>query len=545
MTVGDEPEGESGAAVDPRERNIQRSIDNLLPGGLEGELEDLGAAAPTVGPFVGTAVTAGLKPASDSSSNVASGAGSRPGIGLGGKSFGRGDAVVPLRVIPGGVAAPSGGGGPSDYPGISDDAISENAPAFGAARSAAELSERAAIGVGGRLELGDSGEPEERSGIGGGLVTARGTTDGFVLRVDGRADVATLRRAIKEFLSLRRSFIAGNEISLEWTFSKPDDHRLNEIVAYLSNDFAIRVKSSRLREPTRNRASSPGEAPPLARSFGSPAEGERSSNSVTRGVTRADLLERTTDGATIPSPDSERSGTPGGGGTAFGSGFEKNTAKSGGASAYSSGSGLYSSGSGAGAQGFREGQGVREAGSRRSASLFDGIEVLGGEGRAGSGSTGLGGSSGGVAMGSSGVASSGARDMAIGSGRMRAPADGALWDDPDARAVYNTVRSGQKVESEHTLIICGDVNSGAELVAGGDIIVLGTLRGVAHAGAYDETGGGRFIFALSLQPTQLRIGSVISRGSTDNRAVPEIARVDSGLIVVEPYQPRHVLGRKL
>ncbi len=113
------------------------------------------------------------------------------------------------------------------------------------------------------------------------------------------------------------------------------------------------------------------------------------------------------------------------------------------------------------------------------------------------------------------------------------------WDEADGRVVFQTLRSGQKVETEHSLVICGDVNSGAEIIAGGDIIVLGTLRGVAHAGAYDETGGGRFIFSLDLRPTQLRIGSVISRGSNERSEVPEMARVEGDMIVVEPYRSRN------
>lgn len=116
----------------------------------------------------------------------------------------------------------------------------------------------------------------------------------------------------------------------------------------------------------------------------------------------------------------------------------------------------------------------------------------------------------------------------------------SLADIPDARMVFGTLRSGQRVESEHSLIVAGDVNSGAELIAGGDIFVLGKLRGVAHAGAYDETGAGRVIFALELEPTQLRIGGVITRGGSESRAkgVAELARVDGDMIVVEPYQTR-------
>ena len=66
---------------------------------------------------------------------------------------------------------------------------------------------------------------------------------------------------------------------------------------------------------------------------------------------------------------------------------------------------------------------------------------------------------------------------------------------------------------------------------------------MAHAGAYDETGGGRVIVALNLQPTQLRIGMVISRGASDSRSVAEVARIDGNSIVVEPYNARVVLQR--
>lgn len=115
-----------------------------------------------------------------------------------------------------------------------------------------------------------------------------------------------------------------------------------------------------------------------------------------------------------------------------------------------------------------------------------------------------------------------------------------IWDEANTRIICTTLRSGQKIETEHSLLILGDVNSGAEIVAGGDIIVLGTLRGVAHAGAYDETGAGKVIFALDLRPTQLRIGAVISRGENaeSNKKLPEIAHVDGDLIVVEAYNSR-------
>lgn len=162
----------------------------------------------------------------------------------------------------------------------------------------------------------------------------------------------------------------------------------------------------------------------------------------------------------------------------------------------------------------QSGEGERETGIRleRKPSLFDGVEALGRE----------------VHMAAS-------RGLV---GR------GAIWDDPDCRMVYSTLRSGQKIESEHSVVVFGDVNSGAEIIAGGDIVVLGTLRGIAHAGAYDETGGGRVIFALNLQPTQLRIGSIISRGEADSGSEAEIARVEGTMIMVEPYASKGMGRRK-
>jgi septum site-determining protein MinC len=125
------------------------------------------------------------------------------------------------------------------------------------------------------------------------------------------------------------------------------------------------------------------------------------------------------------------------------------------------------------------------------------------------------------------------------------------WDEPDARVIYGTLRSGQKVETEHSVVVFGDVNSGAEVIAGGDVVILGTLRGIAHAGAYEESGGGRVIFSINLKPTQLRIGLVISRGSgsedaesTPRGGLPEVARVEGNMIVVEPYQSRTVWLRR-
>jgi len=99
-----------------------------------------------------------------------------------------------------------------------------------------------------------------------------------------------------------------------------------------------------------------------------------------------------------------------------------------------------------------------------------------------------------------------------------------------------TIRSGQKVYHDSTLIVLGDVNPGAELVAKGDIFVLGRLRGIAHAGASGNLEA--IVAAFRLQPTQLRIGNILARAPDEEASVPdipEIARVKDGTIIIEPY----------
>jgi septum site-determining protein MinC len=102
--------------------------------------------------------------------------------------------------------------------------------------------------------------------------------------------------------------------------------------------------------------------------------------------------------------------------------------------------------------------------------------------------------------------------------------------------IKRTIRSGQKVQYPCHITIIGDVNPGAEVVAGGDVIIWGKLRGTVHAGAQGDDGA--VVCALFLAPTQLRISSHIARspeGEERDLVIPEIARVDEKGIVVEPW----------
>ena len=87
-------------------------------------------------------------------------------------------------------------------------------------------------------------------------------------------------------------------------------------------------------------------------------------------------------------------------------------------------------------------------------------------------------------------------------------------------------------------------DGGADLVAGGDIIVIGNLRGTAHASAYDDEALDHVIIALQMQPMQLRMGSVISRGSDEVVNGAEIARIENRRIIVEAFNTRILHGKR-
>jgi septum site-determining protein MinC len=107
----------------------------------------------------------------------------------------------------------------------------------------------------------------------------------------------------------------------------------------------------------------------------------------------------------------------------------------------------------------------------------------------------------------------------------------------DAVYVRRTLRSGRSVRHTGHVIVVGDVNAGAEIIADGDVIVWGHLRGTVHAGANGD--GEAVVCALDLSPTQLRIADLIAvspahRGETR----PEMARIKERRIVAERWSAR-------
>lgn len=110
-------------------------------------------------------------------------------------------------------------------------------------------------------------------------------------------------------------------------------------------------------------------------------------------------------------------------------------------------------------------------------------------------------------------------------------------DRVDTMMIKSTLRSGQQRRFlEGNILVLGDVNPGAELIAAGDIVVMGALRGVAHAGFLGDESAA--IIALSLEPTQLRIANFIAQPPSGRKSnhVPEIARIEGGNIVVHDYK---------
>ena len=81
-------------------------------------------------------------------------------------------------------------------------------------------------------------------------------------------------------------------------------------------------------------------------------------------------------------------------------------------------------------------------------------------------------------------------------------------DISETKFIQGSLRCGRREEYPGSLVICGDVNSGAEVVAGGNIMILGALRGVAHAGANGNTMA--MISANYIDVTQIRIANLVT-----------------------------------
>lgn len=102
--------------------------------------------------------------------------------------------------------------------------------------------------------------------------------------------------------------------------------------------------------------------------------------------------------------------------------------------------------------------------------------------------------------------------------------------------VRRTLRSGFSLQHSGHVIVIGDANPGSEIIAGGNVVVWGRLRGMVHAGA--DGNEQAVVCAMDLAPTQLRIaGLIATTPKRTGQIQPEMAHIVDGQVVAEPWPP--------
>lgn len=108
----------------------------------------------------------------------------------------------------------------------------------------------------------------------------------------------------------------------------------------------------------------------------------------------------------------------------------------------------------------------------------------------------------------------------------------------DGQFYRGTLRAGQVLETETSIIIIGDVNPGASVVSKGNIVILGSCRGNVYAGASGNADC--FIAALLMRPIQVRIADKAARSAivkwndtSQYRMEPKIAYIKEDHICVK------------
>lgn len=119
----------------------------------------------------------------------------------------------------------------------------------------------------------------------------------------------------------------------------------------------------------------------------------------------------------------------------------------------------------------------------------------------------------------------------------------------DGQFYRGTLKKGQSLETEHSVIILGDVNPGAKVFSQKDIIVLGALFGEVHAGIGAEETDAHFVCALEFSPEKLKIGSHKYKKKPEKhfwpdsyKKSPKIATLQGGEIIVKPVT-KELLGQ--
>lgn len=329
-------------------------------------------------------------------------------------------------------------------------------------------SEKVVSGTLDRRQLFDLHDPNEG---GQRVISARGTEEGLVLRIDGRSEWREITRELRLFLGQRRRFLEGGEVAIEWLDRLPTKEQSQELEILLREDFAIEIIGRRAKNPKQRFGRAKSEK---LVAVNKESKMDAAKRAVSTIPLFEDLEEEGPADSSLTSRVVSRANKPAG------------------------------------------------SAERPRSGLSSDIEV---------------------AMMDNDLP---INDLPIKeSDRQQLRRVGELLgeevfgeDEANARVFYGTLRSGQRVETPFSLVVVGDVNPGADLVAGGDILVFGSLRGTAHASAYDDECQERVIVALQMQPMQLRIGSVISRGNGESVRGAEIARIEDRRIIVESFNPR-------
>jgi septum site-determining protein MinC len=122
--------------------------------------------------------------------------------------------------------------------------------------------------------------------------------------------------------------------------------------------------------------------------------------------------------------------------------------------------------------------------------------------------------------------------------------DTALHAGEEAILMQRTLRSGFRVQFKGHIVVIGDVNPGAEIIASGSVVVWGRLRGLVHAGA--EGNDQATVCALDLSPTQLRIaGKIAAPPQRRGKISPETAHLNNGQVVAESWEIKKGKGKDL
>ena len=118
-----------------------------------------------------------------------------------------------------------------------------------------------------------------------------------------------------------------------------------------------------------------------------------------------------------------------------------------------------------------------------------------------------------------------------------------LNDTAGGQFYKGTLRSGQVLESDASIVILGDVNPGAKVLSAGNVVILGSLKGTVYAGINGNPN--TFVVALEMFPVQIKIGDTIARCADkpkkSSKPETKIAYVEGGNIYIEPLS-REVLN---